>query len=79
MYVWKIVLLNGKEYLVESTIQDSLQMSRFIFGEHPGDVSVSHCKLFKDDKNGCNSVFFINTAVASVEFNFKKEVTNNEF
>ena len=64
-YYWKVVMNNGKEYLVENEISDGQKFTETIF--NPDYKTTISCHTLKDG----SSVVISSQFVSSIEFNFK--------
>ena len=70
MYNWKIILTNGKEYIVSNNIQDSVEMMETL--SNPDFTNtISTWDLATTDKNKCKSVAIFSSQITSVEYNLK--------
>ena len=65
MYDWKITLVNGKEYIVESNISTADDFFKDCVGLQNDRVSILDCS--KIDTNGCRTVTIIGKYVCSIE------------
>lgn len=65
-YCWKVVMNNGKEYMVENEISNSISFINQIFKDG-NEKTISLHKL----EDGSN-VYINGIYVSSIEFNFKK-------
>ena len=75
MYEWKIIMNNGKEYLVKSDIISNGKFLDELYGisniKPTPKINLVSYELSEKDKNGCSNVVIISNNVSSVEFNFK--------
>jgi len=75
MYEWKIIMNNGKEYLVKSNIINNGKFLDELYGinntKTTPTINLVSYKLSEKDKNRCFNVVVVSNNVSSVEFNFK--------
>lgn len=67
-YLWKVVMNNGKEYLIENDIENTQTFLEIIF--NPNSATTVSCHRLKTGE----SVAIVSTQVASVEFNLGRRV-----
>ncbi|NFH00725.1 hypothetical protein FC831_10440 [Clostridium botulinum] len=71
MYKWKIILNNGKEYIIINDIENLSELIYNLFKNTNSDVNISTWDLAEEDCNNCKSVAIFSTEIASIEYNLK--------
>lgn len=70
MYKWKIILKNGKEYIIINNIENLNELVCNIFKDSSTDnVNISTWDLAEEDENNCKSVAIFSTEISSIEYN----------
>lgn len=70
MFEWKVVLVNGKEYIIKSDKSLIVDIMKDLFGSN-GNKTLSSWNLSDKDLNNCKDVIIHSESIASVEYNFK--------
>lgn len=69
---WKIVLTNGKEYIILSEAKSVKDLIPELYDMNKAqDIKMSCWKLSDNDKNNCGNVVINSATISSIEFNPK--------
>ena len=67
MVQYKIILNNGKEYLINTDVEDYNSFVAYMFRQ--GGNALTECKIVDVIKHGFNTVYIYGNAISAIEFN----------
>jgi len=70
MFEWKVVLVNGKEYIIKSDKNLIVDIIKELFGSNGNNQVLSSWDLSDIDKNNSKSVIINSKTISSIEYNF---------